>query len=73
MARFGHCTGNKRERTGSQDWYAVHFAAHLARIEAEWLARESDQGTCDRPPRPENMATHTEDTTHDRLSTLPGA
>jgi hypothetical protein len=34
MAKFGHVTGTKQEKSGSQDWYRQHEAAHLARIEA---------------------------------------
>ena len=32
--RRGHCTGEKREKQGSQDWYQHYYEEHLARIEA---------------------------------------
>lgn len=38
----GHVTGNKKERTGSQDWYTAIAAEHLARIEAEWVAKQAE-------------------------------
>jgi len=34
--KYGHVTGNKRERKGSTDWYREIEAANLARIEEEW-------------------------------------
>lgn len=43
----GHVTGTKRERQGSQDWYKGIEAAHLARIEAEWHAKQAQP-----PPQP---------------------
>ena len=36
----GHCTGHKRERKGSTDWYRTIQAEHLKRIEKEWQAKQ---------------------------------
>ena len=38
-----HCTGLKREKKGSQDWYKAIEAAHIARIEREWAAKQAQQ------------------------------
>lgn len=40
--RRGHCTGTKQEKAGAQDWYKAHEAEHIARIEAEWAARQAE-------------------------------
>lgn len=37
----GHCKGTKREKPHAQDWYAAIQAAHLARIEREWHAKQA--------------------------------
>ena len=36
----GHCTGQKKERKGSTDWYKAIEAENLKRIEAEWQAKQ---------------------------------
>ena len=36
--KYGHVTGLKNEKKGSQHWYKVHEQAHLERIEQEWAA-----------------------------------
>ena len=36
----GHCTGEKKERTGSQEWYRAIEQANIDRIEKEWLAKQ---------------------------------
>jgi hypothetical protein len=38
--KHGHCTGTKREKKGSQDWYKAIEAENLKRIEAEWQAEQ---------------------------------
>lgn len=34
-----HCTGRKRERKGSTDWYRTIEAANLAAVEQAWAAQ----------------------------------
>jgi hypothetical protein len=36
----GHCTGIKRERKGSQDWYKERQEELLRQIEAQWAQRQ---------------------------------
>src|SRR5262245_21889544 len=42
--KFGHCTGTKQERPGSTPHFDAIQQAHLARIEAEWVARDAAKG-----------------------------
>jgi len=44
--RRGHCTGEKREKQGSQDWYQHYYEEHLARIEAAHVHAWNDQEYC---------------------------
>jgi hypothetical protein len=41
--KMGHVTGHKKERKGSQDWYAAIQAEHLARIERELAAKQQQE------------------------------
>ena len=36
--KMGHCTGTKREKKGSQDWYRAIEQATIERITKEWAA-----------------------------------
>ena len=36
----GHCTGHKKERKGSTDWYKTIEEENIRRIEAEWQAQQ---------------------------------
>jgi hypothetical protein len=37
----GHVKGTKREKKGSTDWYRKIEAENIAKIEAEWQAKQS--------------------------------
>jgi len=39
----GHCTGHKRERKGSTDWYRHLEEEAIRQVEAEWQARQPGQ------------------------------
>ncbi len=41
--RRGHVTGHKREKKGSQDWYAARQEELLRQIEATWQAPAPQQ------------------------------
>ena len=35
----GHTTGQRKERTGSTDWYAAIDEANCQRVEGKWAAK----------------------------------
>lgn len=38
--KYGHVTGTKKERKGASDWYKQIEEENIARITAEWAAKE---------------------------------
>jgi hypothetical protein len=41
----GHVTRHKKERKDSQAWYKPIEEAHIRRIEAQWGAKQDNNGT----------------------------
>ena len=40
MSKYGHITGQKREKKNSSAWYKTVEAENLKRIEREWAAKQ---------------------------------
>jgi hypothetical protein len=38
--KWGHVTGHKKERKGSQDWYKALEEENIRRIEGEWQVKQ---------------------------------
>jgi hypothetical protein len=38
--KYGHVTGEKKERKGATDWYKHIEEENIRKIEAEWQARQ---------------------------------